>query len=269
MNNPASPLDADPLAYLTEDDFSTIRFQSLADVLSVPQFRFHIARKRWHVFQHSGGAITRYGNQHSSVIQSTVDHNIDGVSNSLSSLASLERSELVFRPVMALDKVYSYRDRTVFPELKVLLVGSRTEYEVLLALSYGVNPANLAAVDLISYSPWITPGDMHELPYDDNTFDLIVLGWVLAYSSTPARVADELVRVARPGGVVSIGNDCYTHEALKKSKFFSENRPNSLPSLLALFGDHVKTIYFSHEPEYSRGDIEGFVGHLIATFSLK
>jgi ubiquinone/menaquinone biosynthesis C-methylase UbiE len=54
----------------------------------------------------------------------------------------------------------------------------------------------MAAVDLISYSPWITPGDMHKLPFDDNTFDIIVLGWVLGYSSTPGQVANEVLRVA-------------------------------------------------------------------------
>jgi hypothetical protein len=54
---------------------------------------------------------------------------------------------------MAIDKVYSYAMRSVFPETSVLLIGSRTEYKVLLAMSYGVQPENLHALDLLSYSP--------------------------------------------------------------------------------------------------------------------
>src|SRR5688500_15581552 len=98
------------------------------------------------------------------VFQETVAYNMQGIQNSIPSVASLRRSDLVLRPLMCMDRIYSYRDQRVFPEIDMLLIGSRTEYEYLTALSYGVEPSRLKAVDLISYSPWITPGDMHELP---------------------------------------------------------------------------------------------------------
>ena len=50
-------------------------------------------------------------------------------------------------------------------------------------MSYGISRKNISAIDLISYSPWIDLGDMHNLPYKDNSFDIIICGWVIAYSN--------------------------------------------------------------------------------------
>jgi ubiquinone/menaquinone biosynthesis C-methylase UbiE len=80
-------------------------------------------------------------------------------------------------------------------------------------MSYGIKPGNLKTLDHISYSPWITTGDMHDIPFEDNSFDVLILGWVIGYSRKPERVAEEIISVSRPGAIVSIGNDCYTKEA--------------------------------------------------------
>ena len=43
-------------------------------------------------------------------------------------------------------------------------------------------------------------GDMHALPFDDATFDLVVLMHALTYADEPAKAVAEAARVLRPGG---------------------------------------------------------------------
>jgi ArsR family transcriptional regulator len=42
-------------------------------------------------------------------------------------------------------------------------------------------------------------GDMHALPFDSDSFDLVLCLNVLAYAENPGKVLDEAARVARPG----------------------------------------------------------------------
>lgn len=44
------------------------------------------------------------------------------------------------------------------------------------------------------------PGDMHELPVADNSFDTVLLMHALTYTEQPQKVFDEACRVLRPGG---------------------------------------------------------------------
>lgn len=50
----------------------------------------------------------------------------------------------------------------------------------------------------------ICRGDLHELPFEDASFDTVMLFNVLTYARRPARVLDEAARVLRPGGQVAI-----------------------------------------------------------------
>jgi hypothetical protein len=267
--NSLSPLDGNPIAYLGDNELGNLQFDNYNEILAIPRVRYYLTLKRWELFCKTGVSVQVYNEHKSGVIGNTVGYSIQGIVNSLESIASLERSELVFRPLMAMDRVYSYTRRSVFPELSALLIGSRTEYEVLLAFGYGFQPERLSAIDLISYSPWITPGDMHALPFADNSFDIIILGWVLGYSKTPRVVANEIVRVARSGAVVSIGNDCATEESLRASEFYSDERPRTVRDLVECFGSSAGEMIFSHNPHYTRGDVPGFTGHLISTFEIR
>jgi ArsR family transcriptional regulator len=46
----------------------------------------------------------------------------------------------------------------------------------------------------------VREGDMHELPFDDDSFDLVVLMHALTYADRPAQAVAEAARVMRPGG---------------------------------------------------------------------
>ncbi len=114
---------------------------------------------------------------------------------------------------------------------KVLSIGPRTEAEIIGLLRLGYDIKNIECLGLISYSPYSTKGDMHDLPYENNTFDLIVGGWVLAYSSDNQRVADEMLRVGKPGALIAIGCNGeplgipYWAEAEIKSEWYTGGVP--------------------------------------------
>ncbi|MGO4779349.1 class I SAM-dependent methyltransferase, partial [Lysobacter sp. 2RAB21] len=50
----------------------------------------------------------------------------------------------------------------------------------------------------------VREGDMHALPFDDETFDLVVLMHALTYAEHPAQAVAEAGRVLRPGGRVLV-----------------------------------------------------------------
>ena len=54
-----------------------------------------------------------------------------------------------------------------------------------------------------------TVGDCHELPIDDNTFDLVHAHQVLQHVTDPVKSLAEMARVCRPGGVVAITDADY------------------------------------------------------------
>ena len=52
----------------------------------------------------------------------------------------------------------------------------------------------------------VREGDMHALPFEDGSFDLVVLMHALTYSSQPAQAVAEAARVLRPGGRVLLSS---------------------------------------------------------------
>ena len=80
---------------------------------------------------------------------------------------------------------------------RILIIGPRNESELLLYSAYGFEPSNIFSVDLLSYSEWVKPGDMHALPYDDNSFDVVIAGWVIAYSTNHPQAFSEMIRVSK------------------------------------------------------------------------
>lgn len=72
-------------------------------------------------------------------------------------------------------------------------------------MGHGFRQSYIRGLDLISYSPWIDLGDVHDIPYKDSSWDVVILGWVIAYSENSHRVAQEVTRILRPGGIVAVG----------------------------------------------------------------
>ena len=128
----------------------------------------------------------------------TVNHN----STSLQSLQGYDRGSQLIYPLLADSFLASH-----MPWLDFLVIGPRNEAEILHLAAHGAKRERVKAIDLISYSPYVEIGDMHEVNCDDNCIDIALIGWVLAYSSNPVLALKEICRVVRPGGYLCIGWD--------------------------------------------------------------
>lgn len=175
-------------------------------------------------------------------VDETIQHNL----KSLKDFSNC-RIELLVRPLSVIETVRHARS--------VLLIGPRNENDLLIASTYLDLPLDcVRGLDLISYSKQIDLGDMHEMPYEDNSFDVVICGWTMSYSNQPKILADEMTRVCRPGGVVAVGVEYSTldeagYEKLLGYSLSIENmkRINSVAQINELFGDHLDQVFFSHD----------------------
>ena len=130
----------------------------------------------------------------------------------------------------------------------------------LLIAGYGFSWSNIHALDLFSYSPCIDIGDMHDMPYEDSTFDIVFSGWCLAYSADQPRALGEMVRVLKDGGIVAFGQG---HAVASVSK------SNSLDEIFAPIQDHIDTVYFRHEITPEMRDVDPDLTAIVYVFSIK
>jgi SAM-dependent methyltransferase len=89
--------------------------------------------------------------------------------------------------------------------LKVLTIGPRAEGEIFNLFAHGFEFRNIIGLDLFSYSPYIKLGDMHHLEFDNEEFDVVIMGWCLAYSNNKEKALSEVKRVLTKNGSIIIG----------------------------------------------------------------
>lgn len=175
-------------------------------------------------------------------VTETIQHNM----KSLKDFSNC-RIELLIRPLSVLETVRHARS--------VLLIGPRNENDLLIASTYLDLPLEcVRGLDLISYSKQIDLGDMHDMPYEDNSFDVVICGWTMSYSNQPQQLADEMMRVCKPGGVIAVGLEYSTlnEEDYQKLLGYSlaipgVQRINSVGAINELFGDSIDSQFFSHD----------------------
>jgi SAM-dependent methyltransferase len=174
--------------------------------------------------------------------------------HNLKSLAQCNtRIDLLIKPLAVLEQLDS--------DSRVLVIGPRNEHDLFTLVAHGFRKERVRGLDLISYSPLIDLGDMHATPYPDDAWDAIVAGWTLSYSSAPAKFAREMVRIARPGGVIAIGVEYSTMSESDELALSGYNiqertklpkRVNSVEEILELFAPHVDRVFFSHDAPRKR-----------------
>lgn len=151
-------------------EFFSYLEQNPTELLTIPHLRGMLARQRY--MARKNAHLKKMEDDRNKWIRTgTVNHN----SANLDAMAEYDRGAELIEAVRAISYV---ADRA--EELKVLSIGPRTETEILGLVGYGFSPPNIDAIDLISYSPYVHVGDMHEKPFDDNTYDIVIAGWVLA-----------------------------------------------------------------------------------------
>ena len=123
-------------------------------------------------------------------------------------------------------------------DAKILSIGPRFESEIFNIRSYGFKSENIKAIDLHSYSPLIDIGDIHNIKYENNSFDLLICGWVLRYSTDRDKAINEMIRVTKNEGIIAIG------VAFNNQK---DIHPTS-KGILEKISKNVKKVYFNLEP---------------------
>jgi SAM-dependent methyltransferase len=167
------------------------------------------------------------------------------------SLGMLKKGKTSNRP-LRLIRPLSVIDH-VSKDARVLSVGCRFETELLYLIGHGFRADRVRGLDMISYSPWVDVGNMHDMPYEDDSWDVAILGWVLPYSDEPERAAAEVTRVLVDGGVVAVGLSWYPERELRRLDAAGtlvggvETRIQTVDQILGVFGNHVDEVIFRHD----------------------
>lgn len=164
------------------------------EIFRIPAVRDALALDRYeHLFN---SQITKSHSDVSSKI--TIEHNTDFERMFFAELS--RRPDLVSNVLSSINSVRHNASR-----MRVLSIGSRTEAELFSLVNAGFSLNNIECVDLFSYSPYIKVGDVHHLEYPDNSFDIVVCGWVLEFCNNIPQACSEIKRVAKTGGIICIG----------------------------------------------------------------
>ena len=174
-------------------------------------------------------------------IDNTVSHNLKALG-----LFGLTRMDKLIKPLSVLENVAK--------DSKILVIGPRNEDDILNLIGSGFNSKNIIGLDLISYSPFIEVGDMHNTRFTDSYFDVIICGWTLSYSNEPKKFAAELLRIIKSNGVIGIGVEysvmtdaemmAHTGYNLKTNNF---ERINSVGEIIKLFEGHLKDVLYKDD----------------------
>lgn len=186
------------------------------------------------------GRLQTINSAHS--VAETLNHNLKSLRD-----FSNPRMELLIRPLSVIESTRTARS--------ILLIGPRNENDLLLASTYFDLPLTcFRGLDLISYSKLVDLGDMHAMPYPDNQFDIVICGWTLSYSNQPQRLADEMLRVCRPGGLIAVGVEYSAMDDSEYERMIGYNlatpglkRINSVRQIEQLFEANLADRYFSHD----------------------
>lgn len=207
------------------------------DLLHIPVVRRMITGARFNAV--GANAIQTFEDQDPAVIEHTIEYN----KKQLEDFVALERPRFLINTLTSI--LYVFEN---IGDLKVLCVGPRTESEIFMLLAAGFRPDNVRGLDLISYSDYIDLGDMHAMPYEDDSFDIVILGWVIGYSNDCHRVADEAVRVTKPGGYVAVGVEREPNKQTEVQGVVLDGTDfETTGEMEKLFEGHVETVVFRHE----------------------
>ncbi|MBI2102873.1 class I SAM-dependent methyltransferase [Candidatus Woesearchaeota archaeon] len=231
--------------------------------LMIDLVRYCIALLRFIYFTKIRKRFRVYKGDREKISDNTIFHNFPR----FKSLAVI-RSNLLIRPLSIIDPIYSRLEQT-----SVLSIGPKAEGELFNLVGYGFSPSKIRGVDLVSYSPWIDVGDMHHLPYRNNSFDVVMSGWVIeGYSRDPKQAAAEMLRVVRDGGIIAVGigwsPDSFRQKLKQTRGYNFERRLTSVQDILNLYGNSVGSIYFSQDLR-EEAKTRAFGQDIMVIFSVK
>jgi len=230
----------DPFHFVARETVSSI-LNSLAErpleLLQIQRVREIVAKER---AQHllSQDDVRNVDNMSAAIAPFTVTRNLDAAR----SAPGLDRPSIMTSAATAIERV-----RRDAPKLDVLSIGPRSEIEIFALLAAGFSQNKIRAIDLFSYSPLVQLGDMHAIPFPDNSFDIVFVGWVMTYSRDHQLVAREIARVARDKAIIVLAGD-YCDETIDHPDFAGKRQyMSSCDQLLSLFPENIGRVYFRHD----------------------
>jgi len=237
----------------------------LKQLLLIREFRIIIGKLRFFYFTKIKRSIKILESK--DAIDHTVKHNLKSLN-----VFGGERMNKIIKPIAVLENVPK--------NAKILVIGPRNEDDILNLVGNGFSSKNIIGLDLISYSPLIEVGDMHQTRFQDSYFDVIICGWTLSYSNKPEKFAQEAVRILKNKGVIGIGVEYSTLTDEQSMAVHGGyhlkpeglERINSTQQILNLFGGNVDTVFFNHDApnKISHGSsLNSNVSNVISVFSIK
>lgn len=220
-----------------ETIFASLRVNPL-QLLQVANVRKILARERTKHFMAQNKL--RSVDEGGQVSHNTIGHNLQQVIEK----ADMDRPVIMVNVVKGIERVINN-----VANLDTLSIGPRSEIEIFALMAAGFNADRISAIDLFSYSPYVDTGDMHSMPYADNSFDVVFVGWVLSYSRDQAAAAREILRVCRDRAIVVLAGS-YSDEQTDRTRFENDTtHMQNCAQLEALFEGSVRHTYFRHDPE--------------------
>lgn len=206
--------------------------RALYMLLRIDRLRFLLCRIRWALLKRKARFVTTMDK---AVGEQTVTYNFASLQQG-DAFGMARRMSLLLYPVAAI-----FKDRLA--DIRVLIVGPRTEEDIYWARSLGM--FHTEGLDLFSYSDLIKLGDVHNSGIADQSYDAVLLGWMISYSSDPELVIKECLRILKPGGLLGIGiqsNARQKYEGIKPPRMNPLNSPEDLAALVKL------PMLFSNDP---------------------
>lgn len=145
------------------------------------------------------------------------------------------KSLIPYWPLKALDFINPLKT-------KLLCIGPRVESEIFRYVSAGFQLKNISSIDIQTYSNLIKLGDAANMPFEDNSFDLVIIGRVLVYSNEPDKIIKECIRVLKNNGIISM------HHTHNKNNPYSNFDLTSSDKVINLFGDNLNDVYLNYHP---------------------
>ncbi len=177
-----------------------------------------------------------YINKKDGLKETVITHNMRFVDN----FFHLDRTYKRFNGSKTMKISYPLKsiDFLNFEKDKVLSVGPRNEGELFQIRSLGFPWKNIYGIDLLSYSDLITLGDIHNCKYEDSFFNVILCGWVLTYSDNYEKILEELLRIVKDKGIISIG---FSYNPQKNYSFYSTEQ------ILKKYEKNISQIFFNFD----------------------
>ena len=257
MSNPRAPRTSFNISQQTMQEISQAISKDPSLLFHIPMARRLITIERLREYSKNGIALV--DKQDEAVIDQAAEYNV----KQLGRLSALDRPQFI---IDVLPSIWPLNHR--IPDAKVLCVGPRCENEFLMLLAKGFRPENIRGLDLISYSEFVDLGDMHDMPYEDDAFDVVFLGWVLGYSRDCQKAANETIRVTKPGGYVAVGVERPVDQTLGVSdgdQGIDGTYFYGVDELIALFDGHVRDVPFRSDDHPS---LKGQLTHLMTIMEL-